>query len=145
MKKWLLVVFALAACRSSGSAPAVNAPLTGAPSPRRAVELFMNAVMAQDLQAMSVVWGTAKGPARDQLERTELEKREIIMQTCYTHDKFRVLEEQAGAGGTRMIRVEITRGPRMKTPNFATVQGPGERWYVLDADIQSMRELCGNQ
>jgi len=50
------------------------------------VDQFLAAVKAQDLQAMSVVWGTSKGPARDQLERSELEKREIIMQGCYDHD-----------------------------------------------------------
>src|ERR687885_2406127 len=36
----------------------------GADSPRDAVEDFLKAVRAQDLQAMAAVWGTQKGPAR---------------------------------------------------------------------------------
>lgn len=91
---------------------------------------------------MSVVWGTQKGPARDQMDRTELEKREIIMQGCYMHDSFRVLNESPGTGGHRMVRVELTRGNRKRTPNFTTVKGPSDRWYVLDADFDAMRDFC---
>jgi hypothetical protein len=106
------------------------------------VELFLAAVSAQDIQQMSVVWGTEKGPARDQLSRSELERREIIMQQCFAHDRYRVLDEQPGDGGSRMLRVEITRGSVTRTPQFVTVKGPSERWYVSDADIAAMRDLC---
>jgi hypothetical protein len=99
-------------------------------------------VNQQDIQAMSVVWGTEKGPARDQLPRQELERREIIMQQCFAHDRYRVIDELPGEGGSRMLRVEITRGTVMRTPQFVTVKGPSERWYVSDADIAAMRDLC---
>jgi hypothetical protein len=116
--------------------------MTGAPAPRLAVEQFLGAVKAQDLQAMSVVWGTEKGPARDQMDRTELEKREIVMQGCYAHDRYRILDESPSTAGKRLVRVQITRGNKNKTPNFTTVQGPSNRWYVLDADFSAMREFC---
>jgi hypothetical protein len=133
------VVSAGVACRR-GVAP--TGAMTGAPAPRLAVEQFLSAVKAQDLQAMSVVWGTEKGPARDQMERTELEKREIVMQGCYAHDRFRILDESPSTEGRRLVRVQITRGNRTKTPNFTTVKGPSDRWYVLDADFNAMREFC---
>lgn len=141
MKKWMVlgIAVALVAC---GKQPATGTALTGAPAPRRAVELFLAAVKAQDLQAMSVVWGTDKGPARDQIERTELEKREIIMQSCYDHDRFVIIEEAPAPNGERYVRVAITRGKITKNPNFATVKGPSDRWYVRDADFTAMRELC---
>lgn len=139
MKKLILLAVVVAAC-SRG--PGAGSSLTGAPAPRRAVEQFLAAVKSQDLQAMSVVWGTQKGPARDQIERTELEKREIIMQSCYSHDSFRVVSETPGTGGQRVVKVEITRGNKSKTPNFTTVKGPSDRWYVLDADYTAMREFC---
>ncbi|MBV6521618.1 MAG: hypothetical protein MNPFHGCM_01761 [Gemmatimonadaceae bacterium] len=139
MKKLILLALIMAAC-SRGVAPGNS--LTGAVAPRRAVEEFLGAVNSQDLQAMSVVWGTEDGPARDHLERTELEKREIIMTGCYAHDRFRILGESPGTSGRRMVRVEIVRGTRTKTPNFTTVKGPSERWYVLDADFDAMRDFC---
>ena len=134
----LLAVVAFVGCRTPGP----GGVQTGADRPRHAVELFLAAVNAQDIQAMSVVWGTEKGPARDQLSRSELERREIIMQQCFAHDRFRVVDELPGEGGTRVVRVEVTRGRVTKTPQFQTIKGPGERWYVLDADIAAMRELC---
>ena len=134
----VLVAVGAAACRTPGP----GAVQTGADRPRRAVELFLAAVNQQDIQAMSVVWGTEKGPARDQLPRQELERREIIMQQCFAHDRYRVLDELPGEGGSRMLRVEITRGSVMRTPQFVTVKGPSDRWYVSDADIAAMRDLC---
>jgi hypothetical protein len=116
--------------------------MTGAVAPRKAVEEFLGAVKAQDLQAMSVVWGTEQGPARDHLDRTELEKREIIMQTCFNHDRFTILEEGPGVAGRRVLRVQIARGTKTKTPSFTTVKGPSDRWYVLDGDILAVQEFC---
>lgn len=140
VKKLILLVLVVTACHSGASAPG-NA-LTGAPAPRRAVEQFLAAVKSQDLQAMSVIWGTAKGPARDQIERTELEKREIIMQSCYDHDKFKILDESPSTEGKRLVRVQLTRGSKSKTPGFVTVKGPSDRWYVQDADFNAMRDFC---
>jgi hypothetical protein len=104
----------------------------------------MRAVAAQDLQAMSVVWGTEKGAARDQLDRNELDKRLIMIQTCYAHDRFSIVEEAPGPSGHRFVKVSITRGRRSKTPNFELVKGPSDRWFVLDADFDAMQEMCRN-
>ncbi len=139
---------ALAGC-GGNKAPATTAPtpaggasMTGAVAPRTAVEQFMAAVKSQDLQAMSVVWGTSKGPARDQLEREDLEKREIIMQGCYDHDSFKILEEGPAPDGERAVRVEVTRGRKTATPTFMVIKGPSNRWYVRDAGITAMKEFC---
>jgi hypothetical protein len=91
---------------------------------------------------MSVIWGTDKGPARDQVERTELEKREIIMAGCFDHDKFRIVDESPGEGGRRVFRVEITKGTITRIPRFYAVKGPSERWYVEDAEIAAVRDIC---
>ena len=88
-----------AACRS---APTVKSgPSTGASSPRAAVDGFLGAVKAQDLQAMSTVWGNVKGPARDAIERAELEKRELIMQCYLNHDSYRIVSEAPGEASRR--------------------------------------------
>ncbi|MGQ0648172.1 MAG: hypothetical protein ACT4P7_11430 [Gemmatimonadaceae bacterium] len=104
----------------------------------------MNAVAAQDLQAMSVVWGTEKGAARDQLDRNELDQRLIMIQRCYAHDRFSIVDEAPGQSGHRMIKVSIVRGRRTKTPTFELVKGPSDRWFVQDADFDTMQDMCRN-
>ena len=84
MRKWALLAIVALAC--SKSAP-VGTSLTGAPSARDAALQFMGAVKAQDLQAMGAVWGSDKGAARDNMDRTELDKRLVILQQCYDHDR----------------------------------------------------------
>jgi len=145
----LLLSLALAGCKSgSGSSsaptpaasPAANLP--GAAAPRAAVERFLGAAKSQDLQELSIAWGTSKGPARDQFERTELEKRLIVMQGCYDADKYTIGDEQAGDNGKRIMKVDLTKGAVTKTPRFTTVKGPSDRWYVEDADFSAVTALC---
>lgn len=130
-------VMILAAC-----GPKAGGPLTGAPAPRTAVEQFLAAVRAQDLQAMSIIWGSEKGPARDLIERKELEKRELVMQCMLTHDQFRILSEGPGTAGKRVFRVELKRGPITRTTNFTSAQGPSDRWYVESAELEPVKDLC---
>ena len=150
MKRTILLLLAITACRSSSpsSAPSPSgsvapvANLPGAAAPRQAVERFLGAAKSQDLQEMAIAWGTEKGPARDQFERTELEKRLIVMQGCYDGDRHRILDENPGENGKRVLRVELTKGAVTKTPRFTTVKGPSERWYVEDADFAAVTSLC---
>lgn len=139
MKKVLAVALLVGACSRN---PGPGSQLTGAPAPRQAAEQFMKAVASQDLQAMSVVWGTEKGAARDQLDRKELDKRLIMIQTCYAHDRFAVMDESPGTMGHRLVKVTISRGRRSKTPTFEMVKGPSDRWYVMDADFDAMQDMC---
>ena len=104
MKKLLLAFLVLSACSRSTTttntgavpAPSSGPQLVGASSPRMAVEQFLTAVRAQDIQAMSVVFGTTRGPSRDNMEREQLEKRLIILQCYFMHDKYRILGETPG-------------------------------------------------
>jgi hypothetical protein len=137
-----LVLLAAAAC---GHGPGPGTALPGAVAPRQAVIDFLGAVKAQDLQAMSAVWGSEKGPARDQLPRTQLDQRLIIMQGCYAHDRYQILDETAGTSGRRIVRVSLVRGSRTKTTSFSAVPGPSKRYFVSveDADFNSMlKDFC---
>jgi len=152
VKRTILLLLTVAACRSAStpspspsSAPSsssASANLPGAAAPRQAVERFLGAAKSQDLQEMSIAWGTSKGPARDQFERAELEKRLIVMQGCYDSDKHRIVDETPGDNGKRVLRVELTKGTVTKTPRFTTVKGPSDRWYVEDADFAAVSALC---
>ena len=136
-------VFLLAAC-SSATRTANNGQLTGAAAPQQAVGDFLKAVNAKDLQAMSTVFGTKNGPARETMDRTELEKREIILACYFAHDSARILSEAAGLQSHRDVRVELKKGNLTRQTTFFTIKGPGDRWYVDNMDIASVRDFCGN-
>ena len=91
---------------------------------------------------MSTVWGNKKGPARDAIERAELEKRELIMQCYLNHESYRVVNEAPGEAGRQLFRVSLTRGRLTRETKFTTIEGPGGRWYVEDVDLAPAADLC---
>ena len=147
LRNLVLVLLTVAACRSAPSNPRnAGAPLPGASDPRAAVEGFLAAVRAQDLQAMSSVWGSERGPAREIInDRAELEKRELVMQCYLSHDRFRILEETPGDGRARVFRVELTKGSLTRATKFTTVPGPSNRWYMREADLEPVKDLCASR
>ena len=163
MKKTLLALFLLTACSRAattttttttgpigkpGPAPApatapssnLNAP--GAASARAAVEQFLTAVRAEDIQAMAVIFGTSRGPARDNMNREELEKRLIILQCYFNHDKFRILRDFAGDNNHRVVVAELTRGTIVRSPSFYVIAGPAGRFYIDNMEIAAVRDFC---
>jgi hypothetical protein len=114
----------------------------GASNARQALDGFLNGVRAQDLQVMSNYWGTAEGPARDRLDRAELEKRELTMACYLAHDRIRVIDDTPRAGDRRLYTVELTYGTISRTTEITTVKGPADRWYVENADIRQTQGLC---
>jgi len=93
---------------------------------------------------MSIQWGTKDGPARETMDRTQLEKRLTILACYFKHDSERVVGEAPGAGGRHDIRVELRKGNLTRQTTFYTIKGPGDRWYVENMDIASVRDFCGN-
>ncbi len=134
----------LAACSTGRQTVANNGQLTGAATAQLAVDQFLTAVNAKDIQAMGTVFGTKDGPARETMDRTELEKRLIILACYFNHDSARTLGEDRGSQGHREVRVELKKGNLNRQTTFYTIQGPGKRWYVDNMDIASVRDFCGN-
>lgn len=145
MKKLLLTIAlgGVAACQPTPPSTRATDSSPGAPTPEAAVQRFFNAARAQDLQSMSNVWGTSKGPARDNMDRAELEKREVILQCYFNNDSFRILGISPTSEGRRTARVELVRAGKTRTPTVYAVQGPSARWYVENLDIAAVRDMCG--
>lgn len=126
----------IAACHSTSTKPAPD--LSGAPSARGAVERFLAAVRSQDLQAMSLVWGSKNGPARETLPRQELEKREVVLAQCLANDSSSFVDENAAPDGARQVRYTLHHGSVVRTPVFTVVEGPLSRWYVQEIDLKDV-------
>lgn len=145
MKKLIAMLVLLGAC-SSNPAPqtAPGSAQTGAPDARGAVVGFMTAVKNQDLQAMSVYWGTADGAARDNgvMTRDQLEQRELIMLGCLKHDRYQIVTEAPAPAGERAFALELAYGGQSHSTTAYAVQGPKARWYLRSVDIEPLREIC---
>jgi hypothetical protein len=137
-------LFLLASCSSATQKMGSNGQITGAPSAQLAVDQFLKAVNAKDLQAMSTIFGTKDGPARETMDRTELEKREVILACYFNNDSYRTLGETGGAQGHREIKVELKKGNLARETTFYAIKGPGGRWYIDNMDIAAVRDFCGN-
>jgi hypothetical protein len=149
----LLLVVGGVACAprqpAAGPAPTGTSPAAatapGAATSRAALETFLRAVHREDLQAMSLIWGTVDGAARDRMSREDLERRELIMICFLRHDNYQILGEQQLAGSERRTAVELRRGNLTRSSNFTTIQARDGRWYVLTADLEPLRDFCSNR
>ncbi|HMC54319.1 MAG TPA: hypothetical protein VKH19_04045 [Gemmatimonadaceae bacterium] len=143
MKKLAIVLLLVAAsCRRS---VAVGSPTPGQPggsNPRDAIAKFMASAKAQDLQAMSLAWGSPQGPIRETRSREEIEQREVILMCHLKHDSYRVVNEAPAVKDERQLNVEVKYRDLTKVAPFFVGQGPSQRWYVFRFDLDPLREIC---
>ena len=150
MRKLLLIGLLFAgACQTRTVEVPAPAPVAAAPvaaGPRPALDAFLSAIRAQDLQALATAWGDKNGPVRDAkvIPREEMEQRELILIRCFKHDRARVLSESPAADNERVFQVELVRGTVTRVTDFFTAKGP-DRWYVRSADMAPVKDLCSTK
>lgn len=132
---------------NSATTAQLAAPLdgpAGAVNGRAAVEGFLKAVRAQDLRGMSALWGNDKGPTAERIKRDELEKRLIVMQCVLSHDKWQFAEDNARlvTGGRQEWIINLQQKQLQGRTKFTVVAGPGNRWFVEDFDVTTLKDFC---
>ena len=139
------LMLVLGACRSGGGA-AAPAGVAGATGPRQAAEQFLASIRSEDVQATSIIWGSAKGPARELIrDRGELEKRILVMQCNINHDSYRILGDLPGDGLKRNLKIELRRGQLVAQTTMVATQGPNQRWFIENTDLAPLRGFCSGQ
>jgi hypothetical protein len=106
-------------------------------SPEAAVRTFLNAVKANNLPAMSEVWGSSRGPAKGYMKRDELDQRLTVIRTYLDHEQFEILPSQSGlpaADGRRRVQVRLTRKGCTPVVPFTVAPYRGG-WLVADIDL----------
>lgn len=135
------IVVGFAGCRAKSTGAE-----TGAESPELAVHQFLSAARAQDLQAMSSVWGNETSPVRDRVGRQELEQRLIIIACHLRHDDARLDVAQRAPEGRTLLRADLTQGTKTAAVNFLTIRNTRSgRWFVDDIDLRPVREFCSSR
>jgi hypothetical protein len=127
---------------SNNNPPPADAGMTGAPTAREAAQAFLDAGKAQDLQALSAVWGSSQGPLRNTEDRARLEKRELIMMCFFQFNTDSIGSPKAAAGSRVVFPVTLTRGSIARTTTITTMPGPGSRWYVETIDLPKIEAFC---
>lgn len=144
-----LLVVAAASCQRQvqvGSPPPEPVPgAPGAANPTEAVQKFMTAVKIQDLDALSLVWGTTSGPARSTMKREEWEMREVTIIGCLKHESYTIKSEGPAAGGERVHAVELKFQDLTPTTNFTTTRDGNGRWYVKAVEMDPVRQVCARR
>ncbi len=146
-----IALTAFAACTSqqvvtssSGTAvsPSRDAALPGASSPRAAVDRFIASAKLQDIQEMALAWGTSQGPSRDKVDRSQLERRILIIQSylsCY--EKYEITG-QATRNNQPVFDVSLTNKRITRATKLVTVQGPDNRWFVESTELEPIFDVC---
>jgi hypothetical protein len=114
----------------------------GGATTTEAIAAFMAAAKAEDLQAVGAVWGDHEGLARDKMPRSEFEMRAFYIVKCLRHDRYSVLSETNAASGRRMAHVQIVKGALTKATDFKLVRGPSGRWFVEQAELNPLTQIC---
>ena len=148
MKKLLIGFILLSACatRTVVEQPVNTTNVSVASGARPALDAFLAAIRAKDLQALGANWGDKNGAIRDskRISRDELEKRELVLMCYFSHDSYTVLSDDPAANGERKMTVRLTRGTLSRTTDFF-LTGGAERWYVRTANMDPVRDLCSNK
>ncbi|MES2177314.1 MAG: hypothetical protein V4550_05570 [Gemmatimonadota bacterium] len=152
MRKLLLSGLLLAAaCKSTTTIVPAPAPepapgVVTSPAyigPRPAVDAFLAAVKAQDIQALSGAWGDKEGPVRDskKVSRADMEMRALVILRCLRHERWRVVAEAPSIDGERVFQIELVRGTQKGVTDFFTAQA-SDRWYVRTVNLDVLKEYC---
>ena len=148
MRKLFIGLLLLAACKTTTTVVPTTGPTPAtAPSGARpALDEFLAAIRAKDLQALGGAWGDNSGAIRDnkRISRDELEKRELLLMCYFNHDSYKVVDDVPAAGGERRMTVSLTKGTLTRTTDFFLESGPS-RWYVRTGGIEPVRDLCARK
>ena len=89
--------------------------------------------------------GDQSGPARDNIQREQLEKREVIMTQCLANDSASFADESPGLGGDHLVHFVLYRGPVQRSTAFTTQSDGSARWYVKEIDLKGVHSCTAKQ
>ena len=118
--------------------------VTGAATPHAAIDAFMAAIQAQDLQALGAIWGTPNGPARNRLSSDVLQERELTMLCYLHHDSYAILSDAPTMNGGRTYAVQMKYKGLSHTGQLDVGRATDKRYYVFSVvNFVDFQDFCG--
>jgi len=151
MRRLLFVMLVAAACGGSsgpqtGAAPGLTSKSDpGAATPTAAIAAFMGAIKEQDLDALSYIWGSERGPASEIVDASQLRKRELIIQCYFQHDGYRIVSDVSTTATQHVVTLSVTKGSFTRETKTQVVLGPHDRWFVANPELAPLQDLCSGQ
>lgn len=135
----LLVVLVAAACRTVPMSTSQG----GAASPKAAIDRFIGAANAQDVQALLSAWGDEKGSRRERSsnkdQRTEDERAAIVLICHLKNTAYTIQDSNPIAGGRTIADVDISQGTNKARVRFTVARAPSAGFFVADFDIITLQ------
>lgn len=142
-----LVILGLAATVACGGGRTNGVtPSQGPATPEAALEQFLTAVNAADLDQMAMLWGDQRGPegvTHTMTNETRMQ-RLTIMQRVLRTDNHMITATDNSDPGKRVITVAMTQGTRRYAVPFTLVPMRAGGWIVNDIRLDAAMPSSGN-
>jgi hypothetical protein len=143
----LTLAVTLAACGASSGYQGPQGPRTPAaesPGPALAVERFLRAANANDLETMVQLFGTHDRNVEEMYGKTRAEQRMYVLASLVRHDDWSIVGQQTVPG--RMmdatdLLVQLTRNEESVTVPFLVVRTNEGGWIIERIDVGPLTQL----
>ncbi len=107
--------------------------------------MILAAANAQDLQAISAVFGDETGLARDRNSREATESRSFIMACVLKNDSRTLSDPQPLGNGRMIVTADLTQGKNSGSIRFEVAPTKDARWLVANFDLSVLQNkgFCG--
>ncbi len=114
-------------------------------SPEAAIELFLDAANASDLDRMADLWGDERGPssATNRIPRDQRAQRLAIMQRLLRNDGRRLVSSENTLPAAPVRNYELTQGSRRFTVPFTCVPSPHGGWLIREIGLDAAMPSAG--
>lgn len=138
---WILLLISIGACTSRASVNQSQFQL----APALTVERFLQAANTRDLETMSRLFGTEKGPIGDTGNRQEIELRMDVIAEILQHRDYEIRSERSVPGAavpSNRIGVDISlpSGLRVGDVGFTVVLESSNRWLISVIELTKITE-----
>lgn len=135
----LLVLTAACGGRRANTVPA---PAT----PDQAIESFLAAVNATDIDAMANFWGDERGAEAQTRRFSDSERRQRlqIMQRMLKSDNHMITGSDATDPSKRIVTVAMTQGTRRFAVPFTVVPVRGGGWLIREIGLDAAMPSAGS-
>lgn len=128
----LVIVGLAATVACGGGRTGGTSPAQGAATPEAALELFLAAINAADLDQMAMLWGDQRGPeglTHTMTNETRMQ-RLTIMQRVLRSDNHQITQTDTSDPAKRVLTVAMTQGTRRFAVPFTMVPMRAGGWIV---------------
>ena len=139
----LLVALVATACvsRTLGTNGSQGPPPDTSVAPALALEQFLRAANASDLDSMARLFGTKDGPWAQHVTDTEADRRMLTFASVLRHDDYLILGDAmvpGRRGEATQLNVRLTRDGRSVDVPFVLTWAGGLGWMIEQFDIEKL-------